>query len=119
MNHKTRIAIDHQWEIEEVRRDDATGALLVFIAGRGTSTVHLEMRPDAAQRLHAELGRVLGAADVHKDIAVKLADVLRHLHNLPGLDQIVETVCENRGVEIDWAATPADQEGGGAVGDHG
>jgi hypothetical protein len=48
-----------------------------------------------------------------------LVDILRHLHNLPGLDQIVETVCENRGVEIDWAATPADQEGGGPVGDHG
>jgi hypothetical protein len=58
-------------------------------------------------------------SDPHGDIAVKLADVLRQLHYHPGLEEIVEQACAEHGVEIDWDATPADQEGGGAVGDHG
>ena len=44
------------------------------------------------------------SGDNHEDIAVKLAAVLRDLHTR--IPDLVEAVCDEHGVDIDWDDEP-------------
>lgn len=48
--------------------------------------------------------------DIIGDLVVPLVAVLRELHHRPGLEEIVEQACEERGVEIDWDGARKDSD---------